>query len=135
HTVLTLIAFHDLLELSNSCRGSVAQSVEALCRMNDGEGWFLPERVRLADYGLGRDERALRPQPVREYFGPRFAAWQQAQTQEEFVRECHLHARNLLGRDGYGRLLSEIRGELPSAGSETRTLLDFGLGATSDRPR
>jgi hypothetical protein len=113
HTVLTLVAFHDLQEKIAACGGDVAVGIEAFCGQNDGEGWMLPETLRLADYGLGHDERAQHPQPVRAWFGPRFYDWQLAQTPEESWRECHLHARNLLGEQGYQRLLAEIEGKAP----------------------
>ncbi|WP_157055955.1 hypothetical protein [Candidatus Burkholderia verschuerenii] len=53
-TVLAYVAFWDLK----------AGGVEAFFAQNDGAGWMIPERLRLADYGLGRDERALVAQPV-----------------------------------------------------------------------
>ncbi len=52
--------------------------------------------------------------PVRECFGPRFYDWQLAQSPEESWRECHLHARNLLGPDGYQALLDELEGKPPA---------------------
>ena len=69
---------------------------------------MLPETLRLADYGLGHDERAKQPQPVASRLGPRFYDWQLTQTPDESWRECHLHARNLLGEAGYQQLLEEI---------------------------
>lgn len=65
---------------------------------------MLTETLRLADYGLGHDERAREHQPVRDCFGSRFYDWQLAQTPEESWRECHLRARNLLGPEGYQAL-------------------------------
>ena len=82
-----------------------------LLRQNDGEGWMLPETLRLADYGLGHDDRAQHPQPVRECFGKRFYDWQLASPPEESWRECRLHARNLLGKEGYQALLDELAGK------------------------
>ncbi|MBX3356344.1 MAG: hypothetical protein KF724_11680 [Phycisphaeraceae bacterium] len=111
HTVLTLIAFHDLMNHIDACGGDRDKGIESFLNQNDGEGWMLPETLRLAEYGLGHDERAKEHQPVRSYFGPRFYDWQLAQTAEESWRECHLHARNLLGEEGYQRLLSEISGD------------------------
>ncbi len=112
-TVLSLIAFHDLESKIAGCGGDVERGIEAFCQQNDGQGWMLPETLRLADYGLGHDERARQHQPVRECFGPRFYDWQLAQTPEESWRECHLHARNLLGPDGYQKLLDQL--ENPNA--------------------
>jgi len=107
HTVLTLVAFHDLEEKIRACGGDREAGIEAFLGQNDGEGWMLPETLRLADYGLGRDERARHPQPVASRLGPRFYDWQLAQSAEESWRECHLHARNLLGKGGY-RELAEL---------------------------
>ena len=48
--------------------------------------WMLPETLRLADYGLGHDDRANHHQPVATALGPRFYDWQLAQTAEEAKR-------------------------------------------------
>jgi hypothetical protein len=111
HTVLTLVAFHDLEEKIRACGGDRETGIEAFLAQNDGEGWMLPETLRLADYGLGHDERAKQPQPVASRLGPRFYDWQLAQSSEESWRECHLHARNLLGEAGYQKLLADIEAE------------------------
>ncbi|HOQ72484.1 MAG TPA: hypothetical protein PK933_07095 [Smithellaceae bacterium] len=108
HTVLTLVAFHDREEKIRACGGDREKGIEAFLNQNDGEGWMLPETLCLADYGLGHDERAKHPQPVASRLGPRFYDWQLAQSPEESWRECHLHARNLLGEAGYKQLLADI---------------------------
>ena len=105
HTVLAQIAFQDL-EDKIIAVGDRDQGIEAFLAQNRGEGWMLPETLRLADYDLGHDDRAQQFQPVASRLGPRFYDWQLVQTAEESWRECHLHARNLLGADGYARLLS-----------------------------
>ncbi|MDE2810534.1 MAG: hypothetical protein OXN90_19135 [Gemmatimonadota bacterium] len=112
HTVLTQIAFQDL-EDKIIAAGDRDQGIEAFLTQNHGEGWMPPETLRLADYGLGRDDRAQQFQPVASRLGPRFYDWQLVQTAEESWRECHLHARNLLGADGYTRLLSGVDAEEP----------------------
>ena len=112
-TILSLVAFADLQETIDACGGNVERGIEAFCTQNDGEGWMLPETLRLADYGLGHDDRAKHPQPVRECFGSRFYDWQLAQSPEESWRECRLHARNLLGKQGYQALLDELAGKKP----------------------
>lgn len=111
HTVLTLIAFHDLESKIKSAGGDRKKGLEAFLSQNHGEGWMLPEMLRLADYDLGHDERAKHPQPVASRLGPRFYDWQLAQSPEESWRECHLHARNLLGEHGYSQLLADLGGE------------------------
>jgi len=108
HTVLTLVAFHDLEQKIHECGGDREKGIEAFLNQNDGEGWMLPETLRLADYGLGHDERAKEHQPVASRLGPRFYDWQLAQSPEESWRECYLHARNLLGQNGYLDLLAEV---------------------------
>ncbi|MBD2426224.1 hypothetical protein [Phormidium sp. FACHB-1136] len=59
HTVLSLVAFHHLKHLG----------LDAFLNLNHGEGWMLPETLRLADYGLGHDHRAQTPQPVAARIG------------------------------------------------------------------
>ena len=107
HTVLTIVAFHDLQSKIEAAGGDRERGIAAFLDQNDGEGWMLPETLRLADYGLGHDERAQHPQPVAGRLGPRFYDWQLAQSPEERWRETRLHARNLLGAKGYGALLAE----------------------------
>jgi len=125
HTVLTLLAFHDLDEKIRSCAGDRVAGIDRFLAQNEGDGWILPETSRMADYGLGHDGRAEQPQLVASRFGSRFYDWQLAQSAEESWRECHLHARNLLGEQGYRELLEggerERRGSPPgsdSAGGE-----------------
>ena len=108
HTVLTLVAFHDLQEKIRACGGDRERGIEAFLAQNGGEGWMFPETLRLADYGLGHDKRAKHPQPVVSRLGPRFYDWQLAQSAEESWRECHLHARNLLGEGAYKQLLADL---------------------------
>jgi hypothetical protein len=85
HTVLSLVAFDDLQRMG----------LEAFLAQNDGEGWMLPVTLRLADYGLGHDDRAREPQPVASRLGPRFHPWQLEGTVEESWEECRRHAANL----------------------------------------
>ena len=116
-TVLTVVAFHDLVSLVEIAAGDHEKGIEAFLTENDGEGWMLPETLRLADYGLGDAERARHPQPVASRLGPRFYDWQLVQSADESWRECHLHARNLLGTHDYALLLVELI-ERRAAGGE-----------------
>jgi hypothetical protein len=77
------------------------ESNESIC------DWQIPEEIDLVEYGLG-DGSGGRVE-VRSRFGPRYFGWQESQGVEESWRECHLHARNLLGPSGYASLLSELR--------------------------
>jgi hypothetical protein len=95
HTVLNLVAFADLQSDIAAAGGDVTTGIEAFLSRNDGEGWMLPETLRLADYDLGFDERAKVAQPVASALGPRFFDWQLAADPADSWRECELHAENL----------------------------------------
>ena len=58
---------------------------------------MLPETLRLADLGLGHDDRAREPQPVASRLGERFLPWQLSQSVEESWAECEMHAAKLRG--------------------------------------
>lgn len=118
-TVLTLAAFCDLKDMIAAHSGNRDRGLDAFCNQNDGDGWMLPETLRLADIGLGHDERAKIRQPVRERLGERFLPWQLKQTPEESWAECELHARNILGSAGFARLQAELRSEMASYNTET----------------
>ena len=108
-TVLTQIAFSELPQFT-------AQATDE---------WLLPETLRLADYGLGHDDRANHHQPVATALGPRFYDWQLAQTAEEANHERHLHARNLLGELEYARLRRELeRRDRPRATEPLRQVAE-----------
>jgi len=85
HTVLSLIAFQDLKD----------KGIKAFLNQNDGEGWQIPDTLRLADYGLGHDERAKEHQPVASRLGPRYLPWQLEGTPEQSWEDCERHAENL----------------------------------------
>ena len=127
HTVLTLVAFQDLESKIQAAGGDRARGIEAFLAQNHGEGWMLPETLRLADYGLGHDERARHPQPVASRLGPRFHDWQLARSAGESWRECHLHARNLLGAHDYARLLVELIERRAADGDGSFDLLTDGF--------
>ncbi len=108
HTVLAQVAFADLQRHIEAAAGDIEAGTQTFMSQNHGEGWLLPETLRLPDYGLGHDDRARQHQPVASELGPRFYDWQLAQPAEEAREETHLHARNLLGEHAYGRLLAEL---------------------------
>jgi hypothetical protein len=82
HTVLSQVAFHDLLQ----------RGIEEFLSQNDGEGWLIPEELRLADFGLGRDDRANESQTVASRLGPRFLNWQLEEDAAISWKECAAHA-------------------------------------------
>jgi hypothetical protein len=81
-TVLSIVAFHDLNQ----------KGFDQFIDQNNGEGWMLPETLRLADYGLGHDERANEPQSVASRLGPRFLDWQLGEDVERSRKEWTAHA-------------------------------------------
>ncbi len=82
HPILSLAAFHDLQQ----------RGIEGFLAQNDGEGWMLPESLRLADLGLGRDQRARELQPVRTKLGARLLDWQIGVDVSRSWDECVAHA-------------------------------------------
>jgi len=81
--------------------------IEAFCNQNDGEGWMLPETLRLTDCVLDHDDRANEHQPAAS----------------------RLHVRDLLDEADYRQLTEEIERvdeEPPGTGE---------VSATSRRPR
>ncbi len=88
--VLAQVAFHDLNTVG----------LKSFLSPNEGDGWMVPETLRLADYDLGHDDRARKPQPVAAALGPRFYPWQCERSAEESWRECELHADLLRQIDG-----------------------------------
>ena len=124
-TVLTLLAFDSLLSHGEDHTHRSMTSYLA----QQGDGWQIPETVRLADYGLGHDDRAKQHQPVASRLGPRFYDWQLVQPADEAMRERHLHARNLLGALEHARLLRELERQKRAHPKETL------LQAAEDRPK
>ena len=130
HTVLTLVAFRNLKSEIHDASNNRDAGIRAFFAQNEHEGWLLPETIRLADYGLGHDDRAMETQVVAGRLGPRFYDWQLGQSGEESMLECHLHARNLLGAAEYDRLLDRVNEQkAPEGGGE-----DGVVGAEFARP-
>ena len=107
HALLSLVAFDELNATIREV-GDRDGGVRTFLAKHYGDGWCVPESLRLSDYGVGRDDRAKQPQPVSSRLGPRFYGWQLTQTAEERSLECHLHARNLLGAASYDHATSSV---------------------------
>jgi len=105
-TVLTQIAFEKCWSMGGTCDDRLS----GFLNQNGGEGWQIPEEIDLGEYGLGEGSGGR--VTVRSRFGPRYFGWQESQSVEESWRECHLHARNLLGPSGYASLLAELQSPL-----------------------
>jgi hypothetical protein len=107
HSVLSLIALNDLEETIRECSGDRERGIEMFLNQNMGEGWQLPQKVRLSDYGLGRDERARNYQNVVIKLEGSFSGTSAKQSAEEYWKECNLHARNLLGEKEFLRFMAK----------------------------
>ena len=104
HALLSLVAYDDLSAKIRET-GDRDGGIRAFLDQHDGDGWSVPETLRLADYGIGRDDRAKRSQPVSCQLGPRFYDWQLNPLPAEQPRERRLHARNTLGIAAYSALV------------------------------
>ena len=82
HTILSYVALCDLEE----------NGLDKFLTQNEGEGWMIPETLRLADYGLGHNDRSRDHQPVASRVGPRFYDWQLNEDVERSWEECAAHA-------------------------------------------
>jgi hypothetical protein len=121
HTVLTLVAFHELKRIG----------LDAFLALNDGEGWMLPETLRLADYGLGHDDRAKEAQPGAARLGPRFLPWQLEQTPKASWEECARHAGRLEALLGHASAMVNGNEHAPPRGAGKPTDL-FGEPLPTD---
>lgn len=145
-SVLAFVALQDLQETARACGADRDRAIAAFCGTLDPalvpdlpfldptSGWQLPETLRLADYGLGHDERAKEPQPVRARLGERFLPWQLEQSPADSWRECEIHARNILGEAGFAKLQAELAtgGEAESRAGEpiaAESSATYGPGA------
>ena len=126
-TVLAFIAFQDL-QSRIIAAGNRHGGMESFIAQHRGEGWLLPETIRLADYGIAHDDRAMQHQVVAGCLGPRFYDWQLAQSGGESMRECHLHARNMLGSADYAQLLNRVNRQQIGAGEGDPDMLPSDLG-------
>ena len=107
------------------CRNLCAQGLEAIVTGPDGDGWQLPETLRLADYGLGHDTRAHEPQPVASRLGPRFLDWHLKDPAQSWA-ECEARAAQLNALWSHARTLA---GATASEAPATTT-----ISATSPEP-
>jgi hypothetical protein len=121
HTILTLVAFRELKRIG----------MEAFLALNDGEGWMVPETLRLADYGIGHDDRANDAQPVASRLGPRFLPWQLEQTVKASWEECERHAERLGALLGHPLTRGAANEDVPSLGGDKPTDL-FGQPLQTD---
>ena len=107
-TVLSQIAFRDLKH----------RGLEDFLGQNGGQGWMVPDHLRLSDFGLGHDDRAKHPQPVADRLGPRLLAEQERFDIEEERRARDAH-RQLIER-----LIQQINAEDHNAEAMTSDAIE-----------
>jgi hypothetical protein len=86
--------FTVLAQVAYDCLQDVGY--RAFSEQNEGDGWMLPETLRLADYDLGHGDLAREYRVVSAALGPRFYPWQLEQSVEDSWKECERHAEVLL---------------------------------------
>ena len=101
-SVLSIIAYLDLQNAQRSA-DDAGEQLAAFVGDRPSGAWVLPEQVLLSDYGFGNMGSEV-PRIVASALGYRFFDWQLAQSVAESWTECRLHARNLHGEAGSGKL-------------------------------
>jgi hypothetical protein len=100
HSVLTLVAFSDLHRTLAASGGDWDRGIEAFLAQNDGKGWLIPETLRLADYGLGHDDRAQRSEAVASLVCSHPSDRRRARSADQGPPQCYLTLHNLVGDAG-----------------------------------
>jgi hypothetical protein len=95
HTVLTLVAFSDLMRIVAENDGDLAKGLQTFVSINAGEGWLLPDYLRLKDRSMGHDQRAEEVLPVAFRFGKRTLDAQRHESVGASWAECESHAVKL----------------------------------------
>ena len=141
-TVLTLLAIEDLETRIRCAGGDRRNGTRDFLAQNHGDGWMVPEKLCLGDYGLGHENRAEHRQPVASRVGSRYCDWQLAESTDESWRECHLHARNLLGARQYAALRTETDplrrphdSDAPDADESLPRVAERGCAYQAHRPQ
>ena len=117
HTVLTLIAFHDLKRRIAEWPDDRMAVICSFCSIDD-EGWQIPENLRLADFGLGHGALAKENRSLRQEFGPRWYPWQLEEPVSRSWADCETHAHRLLGDYAFQKLTREAGVPIPLEGEK-----------------
>lgn len=99
-TVLSLVAFDDLLARLLQADGDLDSAIASFCGETRDQGWQLPESVCLADLGIPRTAAPARNEPRREgllpvsvRMGPRLLPCQESLDAAASWREWRTHLR------------------------------------------
>lgn len=69
---LALVAFIELGRLRDNLGGDLHEAIRRFAPVDGIGGWRLPDRLRLSDYGIGRDHRAAEYQDLRSLLAREF---------------------------------------------------------------
>lgn len=100
-TTLVQKAYQDLLQ----------SGIEKFINLNNGEGWMIPEKIKFSIFENGAiafDDSNGIEYEVASKLGPRFLPWQLEGTPEESWKECEMHARNILGEEGFKKFMKDL---------------------------
>jgi hypothetical protein len=99
-TTLTLAAYKDLLTLG----------INKFIIQNKGEGWYIPTQlgIKQLEGGLIEINSSIEQYDVVSKLGPRFLSWQLDLSHEECWKECEMHARNILGEEGFKKFKKDL---------------------------
>ncbi|MFA5312227.1 MAG: hypothetical protein WC375_02775 [Methanomassiliicoccales archaeon] len=106
---LILCAYNQLIE----------NGIESFIELNDGDGWTIPDSIRFSINNnriIDFNDVCGHDYEVASRLGPRFLPWQLEGTPEESWKECEMHARNILGEEGFKQFMQEL--ENPSSKNE-----------------
>lgn len=100
-TTLALAAYHDMNKIG----------FDNFINLNEGDGWAIPDKLKISldDQGMMNfDDPNGTECEVASCLGPRYLPWQLEGTPEESWRECEMHARNILGDEGFKKFMKEM---------------------------
>lgn len=123
HSVLALVTFDVLIAGRN--RGRDAGTV-AFSALHEGEGWLIPEEVRLESHDLGHRARAEDTQSVATYLHPLFLDWPLAQATEDSWAACEQYVWVCLG-------VALFDARCAKSGKPTHTSASVGAERRADR--
>jgi len=108
-TVITNVAFRDLMKrIENNHHDHVDITLRSFCDETSTTRWKLPDTLRLSYHDQDHGEPEKGHATTESLVENQWYRWQIDQEPEESWRECHLHARNILGESGYQQLIEYV---------------------------
>jgi hypothetical protein len=85
--------------------------IKKFLEQNQNEGWLIPKKILFSITSDGRvdfDDPNGTEHEVASKLGPRYLPWQLEGTPEESWKECEMHARNILGEEGFKKFMKDL---------------------------